>query len=103
MSEESQEPLNKTYDALKQLRDKLKLKLHLGGMDVRDEWEKLDAEWNSWTDQVGRELNATAEELDAKIHEAGGEDLRKIEIKTKLAVGKLKKDLQAVAKKLAEG
>ena len=38
MSEETNEPLDKTYDELKQLRDEIRLKLQLGGMELRDEW-----------------------------------------------------------------
>jgi hypothetical protein len=38
MSEESTDPLDKTCDELKQLRDEIRLKLQLGGMELRDEW-----------------------------------------------------------------
>ena len=38
MSEESTDPLDKTCDELKQLRDEIRLKLQLGAMELRDEW-----------------------------------------------------------------
>ena len=100
MSEETNEPLDKTYDELKQLRDEIRLKLQLGGMELRDDWEKLDAEWSTWTHQLGQEFEATAEDLEKKLREAGGEDLRKIEIAMKLEISKLKRGFREVADKL---
>jgi len=102
MTEETQAPLDKTYDELKQLRDEIRLKLQLGGMELRDEWEKLDAEWSTWTHQVGEQLEAKAEDLEQKLREAGGEDLRKIEVATKLEISKLKRGFREVADKLTK-
>ena len=96
------ETLQGIYDELKQMRDEIKLKMHLGGMELRDQWEELEGEWKSWTHQLGQELSAGAEDVESKIREAGGDDLRKAEIKTKLAVSKLKKGYAEVAEKLKE-
>jgi hypothetical protein len=103
MTEETNEPLDKTYDELKQLRDEIRLKLQLGGMEVRDEWEKLEGEWDTWTHQLGQQLEAKAEDLEQRLREAGGEDLRKLEVATKLEIGKLKRGFQEVADKLTKG
>jgi ElaB/YqjD/DUF883 family membrane-anchored ribosome-binding protein len=103
MSEETNEPLDKTYDELKQLHDEIRLKLQLGGMEVRDEWEKLEGEWDTWTHQLSQQLEAKAEDLEQKLREAGGEDLRKLEVATKLEIGKLKRGFQEVADKLTKG
>jgi hypothetical protein len=96
----SEEALDKIYDDLKQMRDEIKLKLHLGGMEVRDEFGKLDLEWENWTHQLSQELKAEGEDLEARIQEAGGEDLRKAEIATNLAIANLKSGLQGIVDKL---
>jgi hypothetical protein len=98
----NEDALDKIYDDLKQMRDEVKLKLHLGGMGVRDEVEKLDLEWENWTHQLSRQLKAEGEDLEAKIREAGGEDLKKAEIATNLAIAKLKSGLQGVVDKLKD-
>ncbi len=98
----SEETLNKVYEELKELRDQIGLKLHLGGMKLRDQWNELDGEWSSWTHQLEQELDAKGGEIEHRIREAGGEDLRKIEIKTKLAISKLKRGFKEVAEKLAD-
>lgn len=96
------ETLDRIYDELKHMRDEIGLKLHLGGMELREQWDELEADWNTWTHQLGQELKAEAEDVEAKIREAGGEELRKAEIKTKLAVSKLRTGLREVADKLDE-
>ncbi len=96
------ETLDSVYEELKQLRDEIGLKLHLGGMDLRDQWGELESEWKTWTHQLAQELDAGAEDVEAKIREAGGDDLRKVEIKTKLAISKLQKGFKEVADKLNE-
>ena len=96
------ETLESIYSELKQMRDEIGLKLHLGGMELRDQWDELDVEWKTWTHQLAQELKAGAEDIEAKIREAGGDDLRKAEIKTKLAITKLQKGFKEVAGKLEE-
>ena len=98
----SEETLENVYEELKELRDQIGLKLHLGGMELRDQWNELDGEWSSWTHQLEQELDAKSEEIEHRIREAGGEDLRKIEIKTELAISKLRRGFKEVAEKLAE-
>jgi hypothetical protein len=33
------------YESLAQLRDDLKVRLHLGEMEARDQWQKLEPKW----------------------------------------------------------
>ena len=33
------------YENLAQLRDDLRVRIHLGEMDLRDQWEKLEPKW----------------------------------------------------------
>lgn len=103
MSEENQDTLDKIYEDLKRLRDEIGLNLHLAGMEVRDQWNQLDSEWSNWTHQLAKDLDAKAEEVDESLREAGGDDLRKLEIKTKVAISKLKRGFTEVRDKLAEG
>ncbi len=56
------------YENLAQLRDDLRVRIHLGEMDLRDEWEKLEPKW--WELQrkvtaVERASADTAEEMTA--------------------------------------
>lgn len=96
----SEEALDKIYDELKHMHDEIKLKLHLGGMELRDEWKELDAEWDTWTHQLSQELEAKAADVEEKIRAAGPDDLRKAEIATRLAVSKLKAGFKELAEKL---
>ena len=97
-----EDTLDKIYDDLKQLRDEIKLKVHLGSMELRDQWQELENDWTNWTHHVAQELQAKGEDLEAEIREAGGEDLRKVEIKTKLAISKLKQGFEEVSSKLKD-
>ncbi len=47
-------------------------------------------------------LETKAEDLEKKLREAGGEDLRKIEIATKLTISKLKRGFREISDKLTE-
>lgn len=56
------------FDALRQQRDELRVKLHLGSMEVRDEWEELEGKWENLLakkDQLKDELEPTV--ADAKV------------------------------------
>jgi hypothetical protein len=46
---------------------------------------------------IGAAARGEGRGLRAKLREAGGEDLRKIEVATKLEIGKLKRGFQEVA------
>jgi hypothetical protein len=39
---ELKKELKKSLDLLRTLRDEVKVKLHLGGMDVKEQWKKLE-------------------------------------------------------------
>ena len=102
MSDESQERLDRIYAELKKSREEIQLKVHLGGMELREKWNGLDAEWETWTHQLGQELGAVGDDLESKLRDAGGDDLRKLEIKTRIASGKLKRAFQEIRSKLTE-
>jgi hypothetical protein len=72
MSEEK-DRLDEAFNFIKQHRDELKLKMHLGSKEAQDEWAKLEA---SWTD-----LEKKAQPLSGAVKEAaetGGEQAKKV-------------------------
>ena len=56
-------------DNLQQKRDELKVKIHLGSMEARDEWSTLEKKWEKFAKDAVKELDegskAVGEELDA--------------------------------------
>ena len=40
--------INELTETLKQQRDELKVKLHLFGMEAKDEWEKAEDNWDNF-------------------------------------------------------
>ena len=56
------EQMDNTLETLAQKRDELKLKLHLLGMEARDEWEANEKIWH--------EVQTTAEEIRNSAGEA---------------------------------
>lgn len=63
---------------LAQMRDELKLEIHLARSDVRDEWKGLERKWNYFEGKVRqaqRESEKTSEEIWEDVKRLG-EDLR---------------------------
>ena len=102
MSDEQAEQLDLVYEELKGLRDAIELKLHLGGMELRDRWSELEKDWETWTHQLKQDLEATGEELEQRLRDAGGDDLRKLEIRTRTAISKLKRGFKDLASSLSD-
>lgn len=50
---------------LKRLRDEIQLKIHLGSMELKNEWERLDKKWDEFVRKA--ELEKTATEVDAAL------------------------------------
>jgi hypothetical protein len=53
------------YESLAQLRDDLKVRVHLGEMDARDEWQKLEPKW--W--ELQRKVAAVERASAGAVHE----------------------------------
>jgi len=58
ISQETKKDLAALKTELKTLRDEINLKVHLAGMDLKDEWAKLEPQ----ADKAWRELNETTME-----------------------------------------
>jgi hypothetical protein len=100
MSEESQGALDQIYQELKKSRDEIGLKAHLGSMELRDKWQKLEGEWDTWVHQVKKDIDAKSDDLEAELRAAGGDTLRKVEIATRVTISKLKRGIEEVAEEL---
>ena len=62
------ENIHAIFAALEHQRDELRVKIHLAGMEVRDQWEELEDLWEQLVakkDQLERELEPTA--ADARV------------------------------------
>lgn len=51
------------YQILMRLRDEIRVQLHLGKSEIRDEWDRLEPKWN--------ELKGTMEKVEEASFEAG--------------------------------
>jgi hypothetical protein len=54
--------LSRDIDALRQLRDELKLQIHLAKAEARDRWDKLETKW---TEIEARSADARRESVKA--------------------------------------
>jgi hypothetical protein len=48
-------------EELKQTRDEIKLKIHLGSRDIQDEWSELEQRWRSFESRA--ELDKSARDV----------------------------------------
>ncbi|HEX2675857.1 MAG TPA: hypothetical protein VHM19_04440 [Polyangiales bacterium] len=65
-SNEQQNSLKRELDALTELRDALRVRLHLAKADVRDEWQKLEKSWSlveNEAKRVGAHSKGSASEI----------------------------------------
>lgn len=73
MMDKEKDRLDEAFNFIKQHRDELKLKMHLGGKEAQDEWAKLEARW--------AELENMAQPLSGAVKEAAaasGEQAKKV-------------------------
>lgn len=79
--------LNRRLQQLEQQRDELRLKMHLGKAEARDEWQKLEQKWEqvrAKLPQLGEVVGETSSEVAAALKLAaeeigrGYERLRKL-------------------------
>jgi hypothetical protein len=56
---------------LKQERDELRLKMHLGSMEVRERWEALEEKWQDFAARA--RLRETSEDVEESLRVLGEE------------------------------
>lgn len=61
------EQMTKALDHLKQQRDELQVQLHLAKADAKDEWARLEAQW----DDIKPKLEAAREEVGKTAESVG--------------------------------
>lgn len=81
--------LNKFAEGLSQLRDEIKIQLHLAGMETRQEWDNTEKQWQRFEQQleqiakegkdpghlidkakmIGEELNASYQRIKQRLSE----------------------------------
>jgi hypothetical protein len=63
--------LEKELDNLRGVRDEIRVRLHLGGAEIRDQWEKLDRGWQHLEGRmkvIGGESDEVAREIGKTLH-----------------------------------
>ena len=66
--------MTKTKDwvgELKQTREELRLKMHLGSMEAKAQWEGLESKWRDFAAEA--RLAETGEEVEGSLRELGRE------------------------------
>jgi len=61
----------KLADDLNRLRDEIKLKIHLGTMEAKDEWADLEKRWQTFREKA--ELDRTAGEMGTTVKQLGSD------------------------------
>lgn len=77
--EDIREEYNQLIDALRQQRDELHVKVHLAGMEVRDEWEALEKKWERLKAK-SKQIQEVAGDSAHEIHHAAlelGQEIKK--------------------------
>lgn len=72
----SADDLKILFEVLQQQRDEIAVKLHLAGMEITDEWKRLDAPWTQFReklDEIEDETKNTTENLTATAKIIGDE------------------------------
>jgi SMC interacting uncharacterized protein involved in chromosome segregation len=75
---ELREDLTRLLETLKQERDELRVKMHLAKLEVQEEWEKAEKQWESFkakAEKVLEDSREIAEEL-AESAKVVGEELK---------------------------
>jgi hypothetical protein len=63
--------LKTLYDDAKRTRDEIALKVHLGSLDLQDEWGRLEQRWKEFENKA--QLERTAKDVQAAAEILGSE------------------------------
>ena len=66
--------IEKIKNDLKQMRDELELKLHLGSVEAKEKWEELEGQWGKFSERA--EIKKTVDDIDDSF-DILGEELKK--------------------------
>jgi hypothetical protein len=62
--------LEKSVNTLRELRDEVRVKLHLAGMDVKDEWNRLEPQLESTLERAARDITDASKTALTDVTEA---------------------------------
>ncbi len=62
---------NKTLDELKKLRDEVRVKVHLGEMEIKQWWENVEPQLLSLEQSLAKEAGKAADSAEVLIDELG--------------------------------
>ena len=54
MTDQAQDKLDELIEALKQRRDELSVKMHLGKAEVKDHWQETEEKWRHLRNQLDK-------------------------------------------------
>jgi len=63
-TQEKKDLITSQFEELRTLRDEIRLDLHLAGMELKDEWQKIERELPVWTQTAEELRDAAGEGLD---------------------------------------
>ncbi len=63
--------ISEFVEGLKRQRDELALQIHLGTMEAKQEWEKLEAKWDDFAARA--DLDSSAEGISGALKNLGNE------------------------------
>ena len=65
------------WDEIRQMRDELEVKVHLGGMDARDRWQALKVRVTNLEGKIKTTAGRVDDKMSEELHSVGGE-MRKL-------------------------
>lgn len=63
--------ISDVFEELKQKRDELKVQIHLGSLEAKEEWDELEAKWDKFAAEA--ELEKTGEGISEAMKSLGHE------------------------------
>jgi hypothetical protein len=73
---DTKERFEEMVSSLKQMRDELKVQIHLGKAEAKEEWEKLEEKWQELKargEPVAEAVEESAKDLGSALELVGGE------------------------------
>ena len=58
-------------ESLKQQRDELRVQMHLGSLDAKDEWEALEKKWDQWLAEAKAQSKPLREVIEDSAKDVG--------------------------------
>ncbi len=63
--------MEELIETLKQQRDELRVKMHLGSLDAKDEFDALEKKWNGWVAEAKAQSKPLREVIEDSAKDVG--------------------------------